>query len=108
MATKQVKAKTTKSTGSTRLAAVTSASLERRLAEALTERDAALASLAAAREELNALRLGGHRRGEVVNEYPVASGVGPPPLRYVLIDRANEAAKRLLNPLHRAVKAVIS
>lgn len=76
-----------------------------RLDEALTERDEALQKLAAARAELDALKLSLRQAGTEPPPYPpTASPAEPPPLRYVLVDRANQAVKRLLGPLHRVLR----
>lgn len=81
---------------------------EVRLKAALAERDQALLQLAAAREELNALRLAARNAGErAPAPYPVSSGLGPPPLRYVLVDKANEGLKAFAGPLHRLAKRVV-
>ncbi len=83
-------------------------SLEERLAQALQERDAALAALAQERAVVNALRLASARRGEPEpKDYPVAAGPGEAPLRYVLADEANDTLKAFLGPLHRGVKGVL-
>lgn len=84
------------------------ADVHQRLEAALSERDRTLHELARVREELNALRLAERRRGEVAASYPVAAGLGPTPLRYVLADRANEATKTLLRPVHRAIKTLLT
>ena len=76
-----------------------------RLKAALRERDEALTQLAAAREELNALRLAARNQGEVAPPiYPVTAGLGPTPLRYVLVDKANSNLKVVVGPLHGLVK----
>lgn len=81
-------------------------SSETRLHEALAERDAALTQLADVRAQLENLRLVARNAGEQSPKpYPVASGLGEPPLRYVLVDQANDAVKQVLGPLHRAVKS---
>ena len=86
--------------------AVDSAAIEKRLNEALAERDAALAQLADLRAQLDNARVMARRVGEEAPKaYPVAAGLGAPPLRYVLVDQANETVKHLLGPLHRAVKS---
>lgn len=75
--------------------------VEDRLREALAERDAALLALAKERTLTSDLRL--HLRAAGESEpprYPLSSGVGPPPLRYVAVDRANDSLKVLLGPLH--------
>lgn len=83
------------------------ASFETRLKQALAERDAALAQLAGLRAQLDNVRLAARNAGEASpRPYPVASGAGEPPLRYVLVDQANDAVKQLLGPLHRAVKTL--
>lgn len=77
-----------------------------RLHVALTERDDALQKLAAARAELEALKLSLRQAGTEPPLYPpTANPAEPAPLRYVLVDRANQTFKRLLGPLHRVVKA---
>lgn len=78
-----------------------------RLQEALAERDAALAQVADLRAQLDNLRVAARREGEVTPKaYPVSAGIGAPPLRYVLVDQANDTVKSLLGPLHRAVKSL--
>lgn len=77
-------------------------SLQSQLKAALAERDEALAQLADARALLDLHRLAG--RAEQLPHYPRGTEPGQPPLRYVLIDRANDTVKRVLGPLHRAVK----
>jgi hypothetical protein len=80
----------------------------RALAEARAERDAALKDLAAARADLAALRLRLRWLGEL-EPTPVPEGVGPgePPLRYVLVDKANEGVKQLLGPLQKRMKGLV-
>lgn len=82
---------------------------QRRVEAALAERDAALAELARCREDLAALRLSVARSGEPMpRPYPSAAGPGAPPLRYVLADRLNGAAKVALAPLHSAARALLA
>ncbi len=90
-------------------AAVDSSGLAKRLNDALAERDAALAQVADLRAQLDNARVMAQRVGERAPvAYPVSSGLGAPPLRYVLVDQANETVKTLLGPLHRAVKSLAS
>jgi len=79
---------------------------DKRLKAALAERDDALRELARARETINALRLSERHRDDASTGYPVSAGLGPTPLRYVMADRANDVAKSLLGPLHRALKTL--
>lgn len=75
--------------------------LEGRLREALAERDAALLALAKERTLTSDLRLSLRSADESEPpRYPLSSGVGPPPLRYVVVDKANDSLKTLLGPLH--------
>lgn len=75
--------------------------LELRLREALAERDAALLALAKERALSSELRLRLRAADEAEPpRYPLSSGVGPPPLRYVAVDKANASIKALLGPLH--------
>ena len=81
--------------------------MQERLNEALAERDAALAQVADLRAQLdNARVLARHLGEEAPKAYPVSAGLGAPPLRYVLVDQANETVKQLFGPLHRAVKSL--
>jgi hypothetical protein len=86
----------------------TALELEQRLQAALVERDRALAALAEAREQLNAFRLALRNVGESsVPAYPVSAGLGPPPLRYLLVDRVNEQLKTVSGPIHHLLKALV-
>lgn len=80
------------------------AALEAELAEARAERDAAKLELARARELADALRLSFPPTGEPPPPpfAPAMTPGAPPPLRYVLADRANDYVKRYLQPLHSA------
>lgn len=79
-----------------------------RLREALEARDQALAALAKERALVNALRLTADAVGEPEPlAYPPEAGLGPPPLRYVLVDAANERVKSVVAPLHHLVKRLI-
>ncbi len=71
------------------------------------ERDEALLELARAREQVEALRLALPAVGRAPPpNYPASQPPGPPPLRYRLVDAANDALKRYFEPLHRAGKRV--
>ncbi len=82
---------------------------ERELREARRERDEALTALARERELTNALRLQlrDDQQGEVPR-YPTGTGLGPPPLRYQLVDSLNASAKLALGPVHGAAKKLLS
>lgn len=81
---------------------------EQRLRQALEERDRALAALARERTLVNALRLARERQGEPTPPvYPAEAGLGDPPLRYQVVDAANERVKTLVAPLHRLVKRLV-
>ena len=68
--------------------------LEARLEAALAQRDAALLELAEAREQVNALRLAAARKGEADPPlYPQGTALGPPPLRYTLVDSVHGIVK---------------
>lgn len=83
--------------------------LQKRLESALAERDAALAELARAREQSNALRLRLANLGEPEPpRYPARAGPGEPPLRYVLVDQVNDGLKFALKPLHGAVRRLLA
>lgn len=82
---------------------------ERRLEAALRERDEALLALATERERSNALRLRLERLGEPEPpRYPTHAGIGPTPLRYVVVDRLNESIKGVLGPLHGPLKRAVA
>lgn len=67
--------------------------------------DQALLKLAQEREKVNALRLAFPPAEEPpLPEYPESAGPGAPPLRYVLVDAANDHLKRYLEPLQREGK----
>ncbi len=81
------------------------AGLRTQLLRARQSHDELLLELARERETVNALRLA----MPVVNEsappaYPVSAGVGAPPLRYVVVDSANNALKRYLGPMQSGLK----
>lgn len=79
--------------------------LERLLAAARSDRDAALLDLARERELVNALRVSRSSRTEAeVPRYPTAAGLGPVPLRYDLADATNERLKRGLGRFHHLLK----
>ncbi|MER2562820.1 MAG: hypothetical protein ABTQ32_18985 [Myxococcaceae bacterium] len=82
--------------------------LRQALADARSERDAALLELARERELTNALRLQ-LRADQPTNvpRYPAGTGLGPAPLRYQLVDKVNESAKRALGPMHGAAKKLL-
>lgn len=81
--------------------------LERRLDEAVAERDAALAALAREREGAQALRLAAAAQGEPEPKpYPKSAGPEAPPLRYVVADSVNDGLKRFLAPLRQGAKAL--
>jgi hypothetical protein len=90
-----------------RTAAPSLADLETALAEARRERDEALLALARERELTNALRLQLRAPAADVPRYPTGTGLGPPPLRYVVADRLNDSAKTALGPVHRVAKSLL-
>lgn len=81
--------------------------LAARLDLAERERDQALTELARARAELDALRRALATRGEPEPPlYPDTAAPGlAPPLRYVVVDRVNDALKRLVEPVQRRLRA---
>lgn len=78
-----------------------------RLDRAERERDQALTELARARAELDALRRARATRGEPEPPlYPDTAAPGlAPPLRYVVVDRINDALKRLAAPVQGRLRA---
>lgn len=84
------------------------ADLRRQLSAARAERDVALTELAAARAELAAFRTRLEWLGEM-EPVVMPDGVGPgePPLRYVLVDKANARVKQLLGPFQKTVKGLV-
>ncbi len=77
-----------------------------RLAQALRERDDALAELATARAESEALRRLLASLGETeIPNYPRGTAPGKPPFRYVMVDAANARVKAALGSLHEPAKA---
>jgi hypothetical protein len=82
------------------------AGLRAELVEAKRKRDAALLELAREREAFNALRLSFPPMNAAPPPpfQPAVVPPAPPPLRYVLVDRANEQIKRYLGPMHSASK----
>lgn len=89
--------------------AKSSADFEARISAAYAERDHALTQLAAAREELNALRMAARNQGEIAPPiHPVTAGLGPTPLRYVLVDKANDNLKGVVAPIHSLLKRLLS
>jgi hypothetical protein len=83
------------------------AALRAQLLKARAACDDALLQLAREREKVNALRLAMPRVAESAPPaYPVSTGPGAPPLRYVLVDSANTALKRYFGPVQDGVKKV--
>ncbi|MFZ5444655.1 MAG: hypothetical protein ACOZQL_31970 [Myxococcota bacterium] len=79
--------------------------LEVRLAEALRERDIALAQLASERARHNALRLYLEwGQEQPLPDYPPGTGPGEPPLRYQWADRVNSIVKASFGPLHARLR----
>jgi len=78
-----------------------------RLEHAERERDEALTQLARARAELDALRRALATKGEPEPPlYPDTAAPGlAPPLRYVVVDRINDALKVLAGPVQRRLRA---
>lgn len=76
------------------------------LEAARKERDHALEQLAAARVELDAIRLALKNRNEPEPPlYPDNTAIGDePPLRYVAADAVNAALKRFTAPLQRVLR----
>jgi hypothetical protein len=74
---------------------------ERRALDAEKERNEAVMALARERELTNALRLSVN--AALVHAEPSNEGL---PLRYALVDRANDEIKKVLGPAHVAVRSV--
>jgi hypothetical protein len=79
---------------------------DKRLRDALAERDRAIQELASVRVELNAIKLKLNWPNEPnPPQYPDSADPGsPPPLRYVLVDVVYSQAKGFLNPLRSLLK----
>ncbi|MHB8878662.1 MAG: hypothetical protein ACYC8T_33600 [Myxococcaceae bacterium] len=83
------------------------AALRTQLLKARQSCDDTLLQLAQEREKVNALRLSMPGVSEAPPPaYPVSTGPGAPPLRYLLVDSANTALKRYLGPVQDGVKKV--
>ena len=71
--------------------------------------EGALLELAREREKVSSLRLGlpPAPATEASPNYPASATPGAPPLRYVLVDAANERITRYLGPVQRLAKTAL-
>lgn len=81
--------------------------LKQALSAALQARDEALAALADARAELNALRLRMAHPGEPAPGTWNAAGRQALPLRYRVADGVNDRLRSVLGPRHASTKALL-
>lgn len=80
--------------------------LQAELAAAKSERDAALAKAAETLEALDAYRVSFATLG-LKPDPAFAQGETSIPLRYRLVDRANDELKRLMGPAHHALREAV-